>query len=116
MSNSNEANELETPQGTLELLILKIVSLQPENGWAIAQRIQQLSSDALTVRQGSLYPALHRLEHRGLIRARDGRSENNRRVRIYELTAKGRRQLRENTENWERLTVAIGQVLAAEAG
>lgn len=104
---------LDLPQGTLDLLILKIVDLRPENGWAIAKRLQQRSSDALRVRQGSLYPALHRLEHRGLIRAHAGRSENNRRARFYEITAPGRRHLDRELGRWQRLTVAVAQVLEA---
>ncbi|MGD8331491.1 MAG: PadR family transcriptional regulator [Acidobacteriota bacterium] len=104
---------LDLPQGTLDLLILKTVALQPENGWAIARRIQQLSSDVLQVRQGSLYPALHRLERRGLIEASWGVSENNRRARYYEITAAGREQLEQQTGQWELLTTAVAQVLEA---
>lgn len=105
--------ELDLPQGTLDLLILKTVALQPENGWAIARRIQQLSSDVLRVRQGSLYPALHRLERRGLIDASWGVSENNRRARYYEITDAGRAQLDERTDQWELLATAVAQVLEA---
>lgn len=104
---------LDLPQGTLDLLILKTVALQPENGWGISRRIQQLSSEALRVRQGSLYPALHRLEHRGLITASWGRSENNRRARFYALTPTGRRHLETETGQWRRLTTAVDQVLVA---
>jgi transcriptional regulator len=104
---------VDLPQGTLDLLILKTVALQPENGWAIAMRIQQLSSDVLQVRQGSLYPALHRLERRGLIEASWGVSENNRRARYYEITAAGRDRLEQQTGQWEALTAAVAQVLEA---
>lgn len=104
---------IDLPQGTLDLLILKTVALQPENGWAIAKRIQQLSSDALQVRQGSLYPALHRLERRGLIAASWGVSENNRRARFYEITAAGRRQLGDQEDQWAALTAAVALVLGA---
>ncbi len=101
------------PQGTLDLLILKTVALQATHGWAVAQRIQQLSSDVLQVRQGSLYPALHRLEHRGLIRAHWGTSDNNRKARFYELSAAGRRHLENQMRQWGRLTTAVAQVLEA---
>jgi transcriptional regulator len=98
-------------QGTLDLLILKTVSLEPKHGWAIAKRIQQVSQDALQVTQGSLYPALHRLEREGLIRAEWGASENNRRARYYEITRAGRKQLEEDTATWTRVAAAIGRVL-----
>jgi PadR family transcriptional regulator, regulatory protein PadR len=98
-------------QGTLDMLILKTLAPGPEHGWAIAQRIQQTSEDVLQVGQGSLYPALHRLEYRGWIRAQWGASENNRRARFYSLTAAGRRQLNAELENWERLTGAVNLVL-----
>ena len=98
-------------QGTLDLLILRTLSPQPMHGWAIAKRIQQLSSDVLQVQQGSLYPALHRLEHQGWIQAAWGVSELGRRARFYRLTASGRRQLEVETETWARLTAAIGRVL-----
>ncbi len=104
---------VDLPQGTLDLLILKTVALEPEHGWAIAQRIRQLSSDVLQVRQGSLYPALHRLERRGLIAASWGTSENNRRARFYEITPAGRRQLGQETGQWQSLSTAVAQVLAA---
>jgi transcriptional regulator len=104
---------LDLPQGTLDLLILKTVALQPENGWAIAQRIRQLSSEVLRVRQGSLYPALHRLERRGLIEASWGVSENNRKARYYEITHKGRDQLEQQSGQWEMLAAAVAQVLEA---
>lgn len=102
---------IELPQGTLDLLILKTVALEPQHGWAISERIQQISSDVLRVQQGSLYPALHRLERRGWIRAQWGTSENNRRAKYYELTAKGRRQLEVESEAWRRLAGAMAQVL-----
>lgn len=98
-------------QGTLDMLILKTLAPGPEHGWAIAQRIQQMSEDVLQVGQGSLYPALHRLEYRGWIRAQWGASENNRRARFYSLTAAGRRQLNAELENWDRLTGAVNLVL-----
>jgi PadR family transcriptional regulator PadR len=98
-------------QGTLDLLILKTIALQPMHGWAIPQRIQQISKDVLQVQQGSLYPALHRLEHKGLIRAEWGPSENNRRAKFYSLTKTGREQLEEERASWERLTAAIAQIL-----
>jgi PadR family transcriptional regulator, regulatory protein PadR len=98
-------------QGTLDMLILKTLAPGPEHGWAIAQRIQQTSEDVLQVGQGSLYPALHRLEYRGWIRAQWGASENNRRARFYSLTAAGRKQLNAELENWDRLTGAVNLVL-----
>jgi transcriptional regulator len=102
---------IELPQGTLDLLILKTVALGPQHGWAISERVQQVSSDALQVRQGSLYPALHRLERRGWIKAHWSTTENNRRAKYYELTREGRKQLETQTESWRRLTTAIGQIL-----
>jgi PadR family transcriptional regulator PadR len=102
---------LELPQGTLDLLILRTLQLEPQHGWAISERIQQVSSDALRVQQGSLYPALHRLERRGWIRARWGTSENNRRAKYYELTRRGRAQLESETDAWRRLALAVGRVL-----
>jgi transcriptional regulator len=98
-------------QGTLDLLILKTISLEPMNGWAIANRIQQVSKDVLQVQQGSLYPALHRLEHQGWIKAEWKESENNRRAKYYALTAAGRKQLRAERASWERLSNAIGLVV-----
>ncbi|MGA9982641.1 MAG: PadR family transcriptional regulator [Acidobacteriaceae bacterium] len=98
-------------QGTLDMLILRSIALQPEHGWAIAQHIQQVSNNVLTIGQGSLYPALHRLEYKGWIRAQWGASENNRRARFYSLTAAGRRQLEAELRNWNRLTGAINLVL-----
>ena len=98
-------------QGTLDLLILKIIALEPMHGWAIAQRIQQVSNNVLQVGQGSLYPALHRLEYKGWIKAEWGASENNRKARYYSLTRTGRKQLDTEMENWSRLAGAINVVL-----
>ncbi len=102
---------IELPQGTLDLLILKALALESLHGWAISERLQQISRDALQVQQGSLYPALHRLERRGWIKARWATSENNRRAKYYELTRLGRRQLETETEAWRKLAAAVGQVL-----
>jgi transcriptional regulator len=98
-------------QGTLDLLILKTLELEPMHGWGITQRIQQLSDSVLQVNQGSLYPALHRLEERGWIRAFWGNSENNRQARYYQLTARGRKQLGEEKENWLRLSAAVARIV-----
>lgn len=98
-------------QGTLDLLILKTIALQRMHGWAIAQRIRQLSKEVLQVNQGALYPALHRLEHNGWIKAQWGDSENNRRAKYYFLTRAGEKYLREQQANWDRLSVAINTVL-----
>src|SRR5882757_6326175 len=95
---------IDLPQGTLDLLILKTLALGPQHGWAISERIQQISSNVLQVQQGSLYPALHRLERRGWIKARWGASDNNRRAKFYDLTRSGRRQLEAETHAWRRLT------------
>jgi len=100
-------------QGTLDLLILKTLDLEPMHGWGITQRIQQLSDSVLQVNQGSLYPALHRLEERGWIRASWKTSENNRQARYYELTARGRKQLAEEKENWIRLSGAVARIVGA---
>jgi PadR family transcriptional regulator, regulatory protein PadR len=102
---------LDLPQGTLDLLILRTLSLGPQHGWAISERVQQVSSDALKIQQGSLYPALHRLERRGWVKAKWGTSENNRRAKYYELTRAGLKQLEAETDNWRRLTAAVAQVL-----
>lgn len=102
---------LELPQGTLDLLILKTLALEPQHGWAISQRLHQLSSAALQVRQGSLYPSLHRLERRGWIKARWGTSDNNRRAKYYGLTRTGQAELAAQTSAWRKLAAAIGQVL-----
>lgn len=98
-------------QGTLDLLILRTLSNEPMHGWGISLRIQQLSKDVLQVNQGSLYPALHRLEQQGLISAEWGSSENNRQAKFYQLTRDGRKQLAEETKNWERLSSAVARVL-----
>ena len=102
---------IDLPQGTLDLLILKTLALGPQHGWAISERIQQISSNVLQVQQGSLYPALHRLERRGWIKARWGASENNRRAKFYDLTRSGRKQLTAEENAWLKLTAAVGQVL-----
>ena len=98
-------------QGTLDLLILKTLALEPMHGWGISQRIQQISEDALQVQQGSLYPALHRLGQQGWIASEWGASDNNRRAKYYRLTDKGRRQLEVETARWERLATAVAQIL-----
>jgi PadR family transcriptional regulator PadR len=97
-------------QGTLDLLILKTVSLEPTHGWAIAKRIQQMTSEVLQVQQGSLYPALHRLEQQGWIKGRLAESESGRPAKIYSLTAAGRKQLEKELENWDRLSGAVNLV------
>jgi PadR family transcriptional regulator PadR len=107
----NVAQSTDLLQGTLDLLILKTLARGQEHGWAIAQRIQQMSDNVLQIGQGSLYPALHRLEYRGWIRAEWGASENNRRARFYALTPAGRRQLDAELENWDRLAGAVNLVL-----
>src|SRR3989440_1022752 len=99
------------PQGTLDLLILKTLTLEPQHGWAVSERIKQISSDVLQVQQGSLYPALHRLERRGWIKAEWGSSDNNRRAKYYQLTGSGRKQLESETESWRKLAIAVAQVL-----
>ncbi len=99
-------------QGTLDLLILKTLAGGPMHGWGISLRIQQVSHEVLQINQGSLYPALHRLEQQGLIAAEWGNSENNRQAKFYELTKAGRKQLTEETRNWERLSTAVQRVLA----
>lgn len=101
-------------QGTLDMLILKILALEPLNGWAISQRLKQISSDVLGVSDGSLYPALHKLEHHGWIRAEWKTSENNRRARFYSLTRLGRRHLERETANWNRVSAAISGVVQLE--
>jgi PadR family transcriptional regulator, regulatory protein PadR len=105
------ADRIDLPQGTLDLLILRTLALEPQHGWAISERIQQVSRDVLRVPQGSLYPALHRLERRGWIKAEWGISDNNRRAKYYMLTAKGRKQLDAEAESWRRLTTAVGLVM-----
>jgi len=102
---------IDLPQGTLDLLILRTLSVGPQHGWAISERVQQVSSDVLRIQQGSLYPALHRLERRGWIKARWGTSDNNRRAKYYELTRAGRKQLEVETDSWQKLTAAVAQIL-----
>jgi transcriptional regulator len=102
---------IDLPQGTLDLLILRTLALGPQHGWAISERVQQMSSDVLQIQQGSLYPALHRMERRGLIKARWGTSENNRRAKYYELSKNGRQQLEVQKDAWQKLTAAVAQVL-----
>ena len=104
-------SRLDLLQGTLDLLILRTLETGPRHGWAISERIQQISRDVLQVNQGSLYPALHRLERQGWIKAESGVSELGRRARFYRLTAAGRKQLEVETGDWARLTTAIGRVL-----
>jgi PadR family transcriptional regulator PadR len=103
-------------QGTLDLLILKAISLGPLHGYGVLLRIQQVSQEKLQVQQGSLYPALYRLEHQGLISSEWGASDNNRKAKFYKLTAQGRRRLQAELAYWKRLSDAIGLVLAAEPG
>ena len=98
-------------QGTLDMLILKILALEPLNGWAMSQRLKQISSEVLGVSDGSLYPALHKLEHRGWIRAQWKSSENNRRAKLYSLTPLGRKQLEKETANWNRISAAISGIV-----
>ena len=98
-------------QGTLDLMVLRVLDTGENHGWGISQRIQQISQDVLRINQGSLYPALHRLEAQGWIDAEWGSSDNNRRAKYYRLTRAGRRQLAEETENWARISEAIGRVL-----
>ncbi len=104
---------IELPQGTLDLLILKALALEPLHGWAVSERLQQSSRNALQVPQGSLYPALHRLERKGWIKARWGTSQNNRRAKYYSLTHSGQKQLSVEREAWRKLTAAVGHVLDA---
>jgi len=102
---------LELPQGTLDLLILKVLSLHPMHGWAISERLRQVSKAMLQIPQGSIYPALHRLERRGWVAAEWRSSDNNRKAKYYELTKPGRRQLSAESDEWARLTTAVGFVL-----
>jgi PadR family transcriptional regulator PadR len=109
------SERIDLPQGTLDLLILKTLSLTAMHGWAISERIRQISKDVVMVPQGSLYPALHRLERRGWISAEWGTSDSNRKAKFYKLTAAGRKQLAEDSKSWERLTAAVGLVMDARA-
>ena len=109
MKNTDDRFDL--PQGTLDLLIMRVVALGPIHGYAIAQRIQQISRDALQVQQGSLYPALHRLEYKKFLSSRWKPSETGREAKFYELTSKGRTHLKTETENWTRLTDVVSLIL-----
>jgi transcriptional regulator len=102
---------LELPQGTLDLLILKALALEPLHGWGVSERLEQISREALQVQQGSLYPALHRLERRGWIKAEWKITENNRKAKYYALTRVGRRRLEAETEAWRKLSAVVGRVL-----
>jgi len=103
--------QLDLPQGTLDLLILKTLALEPRHGWAISERLHQISSATLNIRQGSLYPALHRLERRGWIKASWGASDNNRRAKYYELTRRGRARLDVEISAWRKLSAVVSQVI-----
>ena len=107
--------KLDLLQGTLDLLILKTLDLGPQHGWGISQRIQQISENVLRVNQGSLYPALQRLDTAGWIDSEWGASENNRQAKFYSLTKIGARQLREETQQWERMTLAVQRILETKA-
>src|SRR5271170_6780306 len=102
---------IDLPQGTLDLLILRTLALEPLHGWAISERVQQISREVLQIQQGSLYPALHRLERRGWIKARWGTSDNNRRAKYYELTKSGRMRLEIEQDAWAKMTTAVARVL-----
>lgn len=104
-------DRIDLPQGTLDLIILRTLLAGPQHGWAISERVQQVSSEVLRIQQGSLYPALHRLERRGWIKAKWGTSDNNRRAKYYELTRSGHKQLELEAETWRKLTAAVAQVL-----
>ena len=106
-------NKSDLLQGTLDMLILKTLALGPRHGWGISQRIQQVSDDVLQVNQGSLYPALHRLEQQGWLRSSWGNSENNRQAKFYELTKAGRRQLEKESRHWARLSTAVARIMEA---
>ena len=107
----NPPPKIDLLQGTLDLLVLRVLKPGPLHGWGIAQRIRLLSQESLRVEEGSLYPALHRIEHKGWIEAEWGPSENNRRAKFYQITAAGRRQVEAEQESWFRLTEAMAQVL-----
>lgn len=102
---------VDLPQGTLDLLILRTLALEPQHGWGISERVRQISGDILQIRQGSLYPALHRLERRGWIQAKWGKSANNRRAKYYELTPTGRKQLEDESTSWRKLSNAVESIL-----
>lgn len=103
--------KIDLPQGTLDLLILRTLALEPQHGWAISERIQQISSDVILVQQGSLYPALHRLERRGWIKAKWGTTANNRLAKYYELTRAGRKQLQVEEATWRKLAAAVSRII-----
>ncbi len=111
--NPQQPSQSDVLRGSLELLVLKTLSLEPMHGWGIGQRIQQISGGELEVNQGSLYPALQRLEHRGLITIGWGTTENNRRARYYEITATGRHALGEEVESWRRFAATMDVILGA---
>jgi transcriptional regulator len=106
--------KLDLLQGTLDMLVLRVLSGGPMHGWGIAARIQLLSKDVLVVEEGSIYPALYRMEQKGWIKAEWGQSENNRRARFYELTKDGRKQLAAEARDWDRLCVAIGAIMQGD--
>lgn len=109
----NPHPHIDLPQGTLDLLILRTLALGPQHGWGISERVQQISSEVLRIQQGSLYPALHRLERRGWIRANWGVSENNRRAKYYELTRLGHKHLEQEKDSWLKLTAAMARILGS---
>lgn len=111
VQNALMGKPIDLVQGTLDLLILKTISLEPKHGWAIAKRIEQISGDVLQVQQGSLYPALYRLERQGWVKARWAESDTGRPTKFYSLTAAGRKHLEHETENWKRLSGAINLVI-----
>ena len=115
MAEKSAETQLDLLQGTLDLLILKAVSLGPLHGYGVLLRIQQISGQSLVIQQGSLYPALYRLEHQGAITSDWGESENNRRAKFYRLTAKGRKELAAVTSRWRQMTRAIGLILGESA-
>ena len=102
---------MDLPQGTLDVLILKTLALEPRHGWGISERLHQISGERILIKQGSLYPALHRLERRGWIKAHWGTSDNNRRAKFYELTRRGRAELDSQTDAWRQLSATVGHVL-----
>jgi len=107
---------IDLPQGTLDLLILRTLALGPQHGWGVSERVQQMSRDVLQIQQGSLYPALHRLERRGWIKARWGTSDHNRRAKYYALTKKGHHALDAEQNDWRKLTAAVAEVLGVAQG
>ena len=115
MPSRPQHQQLDLLQGTLDLLILKTLQTGPTHGWDIAQRIRQVSGEILSVNQGSLYPALHRLEAQGRIASEWGASDNNRQAKFYKLTKKGERQLKDETAQWERMTLAVQKILETQA-